>query len=118
MVLVELPYPPSLNSLYLVNAGGRGVRKSRAGKDYTKAVQLMCLRQPMTDGIVSVEVDVFPPDRRKRDLDNLLKILLDALTDAALIEDDSKIDRLLVKRRDVIRGGRVTVVIKPMERSA
>lgn len=115
MVVIELPYPPSLNRLYRINAGGKGVRKSEAGKRYQQAVKLASLRSQGVEGKVLVTIDVFPPDRRKRDLDNLLKILLDALTKAALIEDDSKIDRLLVQRREVIRGGRVTVVIKSME---
>ncbi|NBW22487.1 MAG: RusA family crossover junction endodeoxyribonuclease, partial [Caulobacteraceae bacterium] len=40
-------------------------------------------------GSVRVVIEAFPPDRRKRDLDNILKSLLDALTHAGVWEDDS-----------------------------
>ncbi len=42
---------------------------------------------------------VYPPDRRARDLDNLGKALLDALTKAGVYGDDSQIDHLTFARR-------------------
>lgn len=40
-----------------------------------------------------------PPDRRKRDLDNLLKSLLDGLEGAGVFKDDAQIDDLQIVRR-------------------
>jgi crossover junction endodeoxyribonuclease RusA len=45
-----------------------------------------------------IVINVYPPDARKRDLDNLLKCLLDSLQTAKVYEDDSQIDYLLIKR--------------------
>jgi crossover junction endodeoxyribonuclease RusA len=52
-------------------------------------------------------MDAFPPDRRRRDLDNLAKPTLDALEHAGVYEDDSQIDLLIIRRRDVVDGGRL-----------
>lgn len=51
-----------------------------------------------------VEISVTPPDRRRRDLDNLLKAVLDSMQAAAVYYDDSQIDELLVIRRPVRKG--------------
>lgn len=45
-----------------------------------------------------VEVILYPPDARRRDLDNYMKCLLDALTHAGVWEDDSQIDQLCIFR--------------------
>jgi len=64
-------------------------------------------------GPLSVRVHAFPPDRRRRDLDNLQKALLDAVVAAGVIEDDSNIDELQVVRGKVQSGGMVWVRIQP-----
>jgi crossover junction endodeoxyribonuclease RusA len=56
-----------------------------------------------------VEIEAWPPDKRKRDLDNILKSLLDALTYAGIWEDDSQIDDLRIYRATI--GGMVKVRI-------
>jgi len=48
-------------------------------------------------------MDAFPPDRRRRDLDNLLKSVLDALEHAGVYADDSQVDLLVVRRCEVDR---------------
>ncbi len=65
-------------------------------------------------GRMAVSIEVFPPDRRKRDVDNLLKSLVDALQHAGVFPDDSQIIWLLVYRAAVIRGGRVVVTIRDL----
>jgi crossover junction endodeoxyribonuclease RusA len=59
-------------------------------------------------------MDAFPPDRRRRDLDNLQKPLLDALQHAGVYEDDSQVDLLLSRRRERRDGGQVVVTISDM----
>jgi crossover junction endodeoxyribonuclease RusA len=56
-------------------------------------------------------MDAFPPDRRRRDLDNLAKPTLDALEHAGVYEDDSQIDLLIIRRQDVVRGGSLQVAV-------
>jgi crossover junction endodeoxyribonuclease RusA len=49
-------------------------------------------------GRLDVRINLTMPDRRRRDLDNAMKPLLDALQHAGVYEDDSQIDRLLIER--------------------
>ena len=55
---------------------------------------------------------IFPPNRIKRDLDNQFKVLLDALEESGLIEDDSSI----VRYREVewgapCKGGKAVITL-------
>ena len=66
--------------------------------------------RPLT-GRVAVRIEAQPPDRRVRDLDNLLKAPLDALTHAGLWVDDSQIDELTIMRLPPLSGGSLRVVV-------
>ena len=60
-------------------------------------------------GKLGLVIAAYPPDRRKRDLDNLLKATLDALVFAKVIKDDGDIDELGIARREVTPGGRLVL---------
>lgn len=60
---------------------------------------------------LEVEVDAYVPDRRRRDIDNIPKALLDSLEHAGVFVNDSQIDRLLVTRKGRRPGGAVVVRI-------
>lgn len=49
------------------------------------------------EGELSVSLQLVPPDRRKRDIDNYNKALLDALTHSGLWSDDSQIKSLAIE---------------------
>jgi len=54
------------------------------------------------------------PDRRKRDLDNLLKCPLDALHHAKIICDDSQIDKITISRCQISSPAKLLVGIIPL----
>ena len=58
-----------------------------------------------------VQLDCYPGDMRKRDLDNLPKSLLDALTYAGVWIDDEQIDDLRIRRMQVEKPGFVRVSV-------
>jgi crossover junction endodeoxyribonuclease RusA len=62
-------------------------------------------------GSLLVHVAVHPPDLRRRDLDNAMKALLDALAHGGVYEDDGQIDRLEIERCGVVPDGKVVVQI-------
>lgn len=115
-----LPWPPSVNRLWRHVQIGRSVRTivSREGRGYKVAVWTACLEQGAPKGIqgkVALKIKLEPPDKRKRDIDNCCKALLDALTYSGVWIDDSQVDDLHIYRADTVPNGRVTVEIWRME---
>ena len=61
---------------------------------------------------LSLEIVLWPKDKRKYDIDNRIKALLDSLQDAGVFDDDEQIDQINVYRGDgVISGGQARVLI-------
>ena len=121
MILKNLPYPPSVNSYY--RAGNGKVLISKKGREYRKRIEGIVLsRFPKLCADygfierVEVRVELYPPDKRKRDIDNPVKALLDSLEKAFVFEEDEQIKRLHVAMHDPVKGGRVDVEIKPLEK--
>lgn len=110
-LLLVLPYAPTVNHYWLPNKN-HSKRISDKGLKFRALVAYACAGLVGVKGRVSVDIVARPPDRRKRDLDNLFKALLDALSHAGMIEDDSLIDRLSIARGEVIDGGALIVTIR------
>ena len=70
---------------------GRGRCKTEVYDRWIRAagMELMCQRPEKHEGRVSIAILASPPDRRKRDLDNLLKPTLDLLVRHRIMPDDS-----------------------------
>lgn len=66
-------------------------------------------RKPPMGGRIALCMDAFPPDRRRRDLDNLQKPTLDALEHAGVYADDSQIDLLITRRGERSNPPRVEI---------
>lgn len=120
MTVLDLPFPPTVNTYYRTPTTGKLAGRtliSEKGRAYRQLVmdEAVKYRVPMFQTPVSVSIDVFPPDRRRRDLDNMLKALLDGLVHARILEDDSLINRLLIERCAVAPHGLVRVFINPIQ---
>ena len=62
-----------------------------------------------------MRLDAAPPDKRRRDLDNILKALLDSLVHAGVLIDDEIIDELHIIRLPPAAPGTVFITITPRE---
>jgi Holliday junction resolvase RusA-like endonuclease len=51
-----------------------------------------------------IDIECRMPDRRRRDVDNVPKAVLDALTHAGFWSDDSQIDDMRVWRSELMEG--------------
>ena len=113
---LELPYPPSVNHYYR-HVGPRTLI-SREGRRYRERVtaDLKALGIESFSGALILRVEVYPPDRRRRDIDNVQKALLDALQHGGAYQDDSQIAKLIVERHEPVSGGRVIVRIRKRPR--
>jgi crossover junction endodeoxyribonuclease RusA len=108
----ELPYPPSINH-YWRRVGYRTLI-SREGRRFRERVMQRLAERAVRPlaGPLAVEVDVYPPDHRRRDLDNVQKALLDALQHGGAYLDDSQIVQLLLSKREPVSGGKSVVRIR------
>ena len=92
----SLPYPPSVNHYW--RRVGQRTLISKKGREYRAAVRVAVRSLPKIEGRLSVRIYWFTPDKRKRDIDNILKATLDSMAHAGLYDDDSQIDGLHVVR--------------------
>lgn len=111
MILNGLPYPPTANTYYR-SCRGRTFISSRGLKFRAEVARCIGDVEPLT-GRLDVALVVCMPDKRKRDIDNLIKPTLDALTKAGVWLDDSQIDKLSIERGEMRNGGQLIVCIMP-----
>ena len=112
MIELTLPFPPSVNT-YWRNFNGR-MLISKKGREYRKAVADQVLIQKGAkhyQGKVKMTIEAWRPDERKRDLDNLLKAPLDALTHAGVYMDDQLIVDLRIFWAED-KGGKLKIKIE------
>ena len=115
MTTLELPFPPSINHYFSVIRGRPVLSKDvRVFRQLVRQrVRSSAVRVAL--GPLAVRVDLFPPDLRRRDCDNAIKPILDALQQAGTFVDDSQIVWLLTVKFSKAPGGKVIVRIQEME---
>ncbi|GAG36981.1 unnamed protein product [marine sediment metagenome] len=112
-IVLYLPWPPTINSYYKMTRQGqryldKSVREFR--QKVADQVNEQCPGLTLDEPLF-MEVYLFPPDRRKRDLDNYMKGLLDSLTESGLWTDDSLLDQLFIYRGEILKPGMVIIEI-------
>jgi Holliday junction resolvase RusA-like endonuclease len=112
MLEFELPYPPSINH-YWRRVGPRTLI-SREGRRFRQCVManLAAMGVEPLQGRLAVTIEIYPPDYRRRDLDNTLKALLDAMQHGGAYADDNQIVRLTAEKHDPLPNGKTYVRIE------
>ena len=127
----KMPYPPSINRYWqtslrksrnphtgqitTVKAVGKRKEVANYFKQVYYTLNLQRLQPQLKAERLKIELFIYPPDNRKRDLDNVLKAILDALQYAKVFTDDFQIWKLLVERREVKKGGEVEFKIRGID---
>lgn len=117
MVILNLPYPPSVNAYWLTS----GKRKyiSKRGREFKDAVanQVIEYRCPkLGDMKIQVTINLGPRNKKLMDIDNCCKAVLDSLQDAGVFNDDSQVWKLTVERDAPFPPkGYCHVIIEPYE---
>ena len=111
---VILPLPPSVNHYY-VNTGRGGRALSQEARDYKAAAELAVYRAHLVRyaGPVAVTLHVYR-ERKAGDLDNRVKLTLDALNGHAWV-DDAQVVEIHAYRHDDAANPRVEVEVRPVE---
>ena len=106
--MLSAPYPPSLDSLYPTVNGRRIL--SKKGKEYKEELGWIVRKElpglqviPKPNKLFCI-LDIYLPDRRIRDIDNVVKIVYDALT-MIVYEDDVQIHTALQRKHPVGSDG-------------
>jgi crossover junction endodeoxyribonuclease RusA len=115
---LELPYPPSVNTYYRRRKGQHGMFISDRGLQYRADVLACVLLQPLRatiDEKMCIEMLIYAPDQRVRDIDNPQKATFDAICKAGVYRDDSLIRELHIKFADeIVKFGKIRVTISPL----
>jgi crossover junction endodeoxyribonuclease RusA len=110
-VVLQLPYPPSANRLWI--RARKGMRRSDEYMAWLNEAGWMAKAQrpKRISGPYKLSVQASRPDKRRRDIDNLLKPIGDLLEHIGVIENDC--DCEMVTARWVTVGQGVTAIIEP-----
>lgn len=95
----EFMWPPSVNTYWRRN-GNRYYISEKGRKFKNHVFDVLASNKVFfgKDDRLKVTILAYPPDRRRRDLDNIQKGVLDSLEKAGIYHDDSQIDELRILR--------------------
>lgn len=111
-----LPMPPSVNGYWLVKPKGKYLSaKARKFRSEVIAYVASLGRIRTHTGRIKAYITIHGRDKRKFDIDNYQKAVWDALTHAKVIADDELIDELIIKRGEIIKGGKVAIELYEIE---
>ena len=86
--MIHLPYPPSVNSIWKPTGKGGIYKDAKAKAWATEAGWLVRASGVKVRGPFIFSLTAHRPDKRARDLDNISKVVLDALQAGGAIEND------------------------------
>lgn len=112
----ELPHPPSVNGIWRGGKGGRHYLSAKY-KTWREAAGLIVntqARGKRIDGPYAVEIQARRPDKRRRDIDNIVKPVLDLLAFMGVTADDCECQ--MIAAQWVERGDGIRVAVRPCTR--
>ncbi len=117
-MMLTLPWPPTVNH-YWIMVRNRPILSERAREYRAEVAEIVEREDAKQSDLFQKKLVVivlqYPPDKRRRDIDNPCKALLDALTHAEVWEDDSQIDLMTISRMKPVKDGRVEIWISEVK---
>lgn len=118
-MVLQLPWPPSVNDYYGRNGRGGVYLKPEARRFRRIAGMVIAYLSenwgPLPiRGPVRIKLIAHPPDRRRYDLDNREKALFDALEAAKVIENDAQVVSKTADKAEPVTGGAYVVLIEEL----
>ena len=115
-----IPLPPSLNKLWVPRRGAHRGARARSPQyrrwAHVAGSEIRAQSPRPVKGAVRVWLLAGPPDKRRRDADNLLKASLDLLVDLDLIGDDSDVLQVAAAWDTGLGPGQARLHVRPLGR--
>lgn len=115
ILTLTLPFPPSMNRLWRVGKENTMYRSDvyeRWKKEATWTAKIQ-VRNKCIKGPFKLTITFVKPDKRHRDLDNLLKAVLDCLQSVGAIENDKNC--VWIDARYIDAGDPCSIVLEAMD---
>ena len=109
--------PPSVNALYRSKLNGQRYKREGAREWQTAAAIVLRAAwrpRPRIEGPARVSIVLRTKDRRRWDVDNRAKAVLDAIQDAGILRDDAQVHRLET-RRDMGERDMTELIVEPID---
>lgn len=113
MIRLTLPFPISTNRIWRAYKGRNILTEDYRRWKALAASEIALQRPERLIGAFRITATLYRRDRRKLDLDNRAKALLDALVAAKVIEDDSLAHQITLRWGEgIVPGGRAEVELE------
>lgn len=114
-IYIELPLPPSANNMF-VNGKRGGRFPSPNYSKWKRDAGFLARSQSKgrIEGPFAVQINAVRPDKRRRDVDNIIKPTVDLLVSLGFVTDDSEMQT--VQASWVEKGPPLWVAIRPCTR--
>ncbi len=113
MVVLNLPYPPSINNYWIASGHRRFI--SKRGVLFRQSVMEYVMEHEVPklgEQALSVHIVLRPRSKKLMDIDNCAKAILDACEHAGIFDSDVQVEKLLIERGLPKKGGGCVVMIE------
>ena len=126
VLTVRLPWPPSVNRYYRclcrfvaklrIYRGQPTLSRHALSFRDEAAYELMAHSGRFAaEARLSLAIEAYPPDKRRRDLDNTLKASCDAFEMCKVMVNDAQIDKIVIIRCPIVKGGEMVVHLREID---
>ena len=114
-VRINLPFPPTVNHIW--QSSGKRRYLSKEYEAFLGMVQVIVARAgiPRFDKQrLAVVIQLHWPNKRRGDIDNRVKAVLDSLGRCKVFDDDEQVDSLVITRENIVKGGLCVVTLEAL----
>ena len=107
--LYRIPIPPSVNALWRIS--GRRMYRTKKYTDWIQQckIELAEHRKPAIDYPFNIEIIIGRPSKRRMDIDNRAKAVMDVLQHLDIITDDCLANRVTMMWSNDINDCKITI---------
>ena len=111
-MIYTLPYPTSVNRLWTIAKNARRIVPTKGARYYKQEVGWLLAETDPLSGMVMLTIRVYRP-RKAGDLDNVLKVALDAC-EGYMYVNDKQIEEIHAYRFDDKHNPRIEIEVKKL----